>query len=62
MTTDLRIEGLCEIMHKAYEVEARRVGWSTQRVSRVTWANLPEPNRKAMRAAVRTLLNEIGTK
>lgn len=50
------VERLCEVMHDAYEQAAAGAGWETQQASRKPWADVPEPNRVTMRAAVRALL------
>ena len=50
------VERLCEAMHVAYERAAAGAGWETQQASRKPWADVPEPNRVTMRAAVRALL------
>lgn len=54
--SDAQIERACEIMHDAYEKAAAEAGWETQKRSRVPWADVPEANKKTMRAAVRALL------
>lgn len=53
------VEYLCRVMHDAYEAEAARVGWATQQASRVGWDEVPEPNKAAMRAGVRALLDRL---
>lgn len=57
-TDDDEVERLCEVMHDAYETAAAGAGWETQESSRKPWADVPEPNRITMRAAVRALLEE----
>lgn len=51
--SDALIERVCEAMHDAYEDEAFKVGWETNPASRRSWAEVPEGNKKAMRAGVR---------
>ena len=53
------IEKACEIMHDAYEKAAVGAGWETQKSSRKPWADVPEPNKVTMRAAVGALLESI---
>jgi hypothetical protein len=53
------IERYCEVMHDAYERAAVGAGWETQTASRKPWADVPEPNKVTMRAAVAALLEAI---
>jgi len=53
------IDHLCAVMHDAYEAAAPDAGWETQARSRKPWADVPEPNKRTMRASVRALLTEI---
>jgi len=53
------IEKACEIMHDAYEKAAVGAGWETQKSSRKPWADVPEPNKVTMRAAVGALLEAV---
>jgi len=50
------VEECCEVMHDAYEKAAAGAGWETNPASRKPWADVPEPNKVTMRAAVETLL------
>lgn len=54
--TDEQLERICEVMHDAYEEAAVREGWSTQEASRKPWSDVPEPNKRTMRYAVRAAL------
>lgn len=54
--TNERVERICEVMHDAYEEAAVREGWSTQEASRKPWSDVPEPNKRTMRYAVRAAL------
>jgi hypothetical protein len=54
------LDARCTAAHDAYEVEAARVGWATNPASRVAWADLPEANKAAMRAAIRAALEAQG--
>jgi predicted metal-dependent enzyme (double-stranded beta helix superfamily) len=49
---DDMVERACELMHVTYEETAPQFGWETQTASRKPWADVPEPNKRAMRAAV----------
>jgi hypothetical protein len=49
---DEKIEELCVRMHDAYEDAAKKEGWETQERSRKPWADVPEANKRTMRAAV----------
>ena len=51
------IEAACEVMHNAYEEVAVGAGWETQTASRKPWSEVPEANKKTMRAAVSALLD-----
>ena len=55
------IERACEVMHDAYEKAAKGAGWETQERSRVAWAEVPEANKVTMRAAVRALIEWLGS-
>jgi hypothetical protein len=59
MITPELIETLCEIQHDAYEGAATREGWATQEASRKPWSDVPEANKRTMRAAVRALLESL---
>lgn len=50
--TDEEVEIACAIMHDAYELAAMKAGWETNKLSRVPWSQVPEANKKTMRAAV----------
>lgn len=50
------IEEACEAMHDAYEAAAVREGWETQERSRKPWAEVPDANKRTMRAAVAAAL------
>lgn len=54
------IEWLCQVGHVTYEVAAAESGWDTQQASRKPWAEVPESNKKAMRASVRAILAALG--
>lgn len=54
------VEAACEVMHDAYEHAAKDAGWETQQASRKPWADVPEANKAAMRAAVTALLGSLG--
>ncbi len=56
---DPRIEAACKVMHHAYESAAVGAGWATQKASRKPWADVPEPNKVTMRAAVSALLEHL---
>lgn len=51
-----QLEQWCEVMHDAYERAAIGAGWDTNPASRKPWAEVPEPNKITMRAAVAALL------
>lgn len=53
------IERACEVMHDAYESAAVAAGWATQTASRKPWADVPEANKMAMRAAVGALFAHL---
>lgn len=57
-TQDL-IEGLCGVMHDAYEAAAAKAGWETQERSRKPWVDVPEANKVTMRAAVAAALDAL---
>lgn len=59
LTLDKEIERQAEIMHYAYEEAALRSGWQTNPRSRVLWSVVPEENKVAMRASVRTMLEDM---
>lgn len=52
-----KVDEACQIMHDAYESAATLSGWRTQEASRKPWADVPESNKAAMRAAVRALFD-----
>lgn len=52
----ISVEKCCEVLHQEYERAAQGAGWETNPASRVPWADVPEANKVAMRAAVRGLL------
>lgn len=54
--SDAEVERLCEVMHDAYERAAQVVGWETQARSRVPWSEVPDANKRTMRAAVQALV------
>lgn len=54
-----QIERYCVVMHDAYEKAAAGAGWETNPASRKPWADVPEPNKVTMRAAVAALLEAI---
>jgi hypothetical protein len=56
------IEEACEIMHDAYEKAAVGAGRETQQASRKPWADVPEPNKVTMRAAVQALMDALEKK
>lgn len=56
------LDELCEVMHDAYEKAATSNGWVTQDASRKPWADVPEANKAAMRAAVCSLLLRLNEK
>lgn len=49
----------CKIMHDAYELAAIKHKWSTQERSRVPWEDVPEENKRTMRAAVTAVVPYI---
>lgn len=51
-----RVERACEVMHDAYERAAVGAGWETNPASLKPWADVPEANKVAMRAAVSALM------
>ena len=53
------VEGLCGVMHDAYEAAASKAGWETQERSRKPWADVPEANKVTMRAAVSAALDAL---
>lgn len=53
------VEGLCSVMHDAYEAAASKAGWETQERSRKPWADVPEANKVTMRAAVAAALDAL---
>lgn len=57
--SDEQIEHLCRLMHNVYERAAVGAGWETQQASRKPWAEVPEANKVAMRAAVTALCRKI---
>lgn len=57
--SDETVERYCEVMHDAYEAAALGAGWETQERSRKPWADVPEANKRTMRAAVRALLAAV---
>jgi hypothetical protein len=61
MTNPARLEWACELMHDAYEAAAAGAGWETNPASRKPWADVPEPNKVTMRAAVSALLDALAT-
>lgn len=54
-----KIDKYCEVMHDAYEKAAVGAGWETNSASRKPWADVPESNKKTMRAAVSALLDYL---
>lgn len=58
-TREEMVEQACEVMHDAYEAAALAEGWETQARSRVPWPDVPEANKRTMRAAVRALVEAI---
>jgi hypothetical protein len=60
VATPERVELLCEAMHEAYESAAAVEGWVTQKASRKPWAEVPEANKRTMRAAVTAVLAVLG--
>jgi hypothetical protein len=48
-------EDVCIRLHDAYEEAAVLEGWETQQASRKPWADVPETNKRTMRAAVRAI-------
>lgn len=50
------VDTLCALMHDAYEAEAGNAGWDTNPKSRAPWSEVPEANKRCMRAAVRAVL------
>lgn len=50
------IDDLASVMHDAYEARAVEVGWSTQEQCRVPYGELPEENKKVMRAGLIAVL------
>lgn len=62
MSTDPKqelVEGLCGVMHDAYEAAAAQAGWETQERSRKPWEDVPEANKVTMRAAVSAALDAL---
>lgn len=57
--SDDQLETACEVMHDAYERAAVGAGWETNPASRKPWADVPEPNKATMRAAVAALLGHL---
>jgi hypothetical protein len=53
------VEGLCGVMHDAYEAAAVKAGWETQERSRKPWADVPEANKVTMRAAVAAAVDAL---
>ncbi len=58
MSDDLT-ERLCEEMHDRYEKAAAGAGWETNPASRKPWADVPEPNKATMRAAIGPIADRI---
>lgn len=55
------LEDACRLMHDAYEAAAVTEGWETQQRSREPWEDVPEANKRTMRAAVQALLDALAT-
>lgn len=53
------VEGLCSVMHDAYEAAATKAGWETQERSRKPWEDVPEANKETMRVAVSAALDAL---
>lgn len=52
-------EHFAKLFHVIYEREAQSAGWKTQESCQVDYADLPEPNRKAMEKTMEYLIPQI---
>lgn len=53
------VEAACRASHDAYEVAAAAAGWETNRRSRVSWDEVPDENKVAMRAGTAAALSVV---
>jgi hypothetical protein len=54
----LREDYIASRFHEAYERLAPRYGYKTRDASAVPWDDVPDANRRLMRAVVRDLINQ----
>jgi len=57
--SDEQLDTLASVVHDTYEAAAARTGWQTNPASRRPWADVPEANRTATRAAIRAALDHL---
>ncbi len=53
----MNVKDIAKLLHDNYEIEAKKVGWNTQKSCKVEFNDLPEANKKVMLAQGELILN-----